>query len=147
MLQKSLIHIGIAACVSLGACTQRPENVTARYVSPNQYRSWQCEDLWDERQRVDAEHIRIFDLQRTNANADAGIMTASIAAAPLTLGLSLLALPALAATTDRREELGRLRGELDAIDAARAQKACPAPAPVVSPTQTEPSTASATPAS
>jgi len=138
MLRKSFVNIGLAACVSLAACTQRPENVTARYVSPNQYRSWQCEDLYDERQRVDAEQTRIFDLQRTNANVDTGLTTFSVAAVPFTLGLSLLLLPALAATTDRREELGRLKGELDAIDAARAQKACPAPAPVMPPTQTEP---------
>ena len=113
------------------ACTKRPENVTARYVSPSQYRSWECNDMLEERMRVEAEYTRIFDLQRENANTDAGVTTVSTVAAIPTLGLSLLLLPALAATTDRREELARLKGEVDALDAARSQKGCSAPPPTV----------------
>lgn len=118
-----------AALVLLGgqvACTQRPENVTARYVSPVGYRVWTCDQLLDERARLISEVDRVAGLQRENANADAAMMT---------VGIILLwpVLFGLAATTDRREELGRLRGEYEAVEASRREKACPAPAAVPPP--------------
>jgi hypothetical protein len=49
----------------------------------------------------------------------------------LTVGLIIFwpALIGMAATTDRREELARLRGEYEAVEASMREKQCPTPIP------------------
>jgi hypothetical protein len=103
-------------------CAARPENISARYVSPVGYQAWNCDQLTEERRRLMGEVERVADLQRSNANADAAM---------LAVGLIILwpVLIGMAATTDRREELGRLRGEYDAVESATRVKACPVPPP------------------
>lgn len=112
----------LAGGVLLSACATRPENITARYVSPNAYRAWACPQLTEERTRLDGEVARIANLQRENANADAAL---------LTVGLIIFwpALIGMAATTDRREELGRLRGEYMAVETAMREQNCAVPPP------------------
>jgi len=65
-----LALMGLVILVS--ACTTRPENVEARYVSQNDYSKWTCPQLYDERARVTSEVERVSGLQRDNANGDAG---------------------------------------------------------------------------
>jgi len=64
----------------------------------------------------------VSGLQRENANADAAMMTVGIIILwPVLFGL--------AATKDRKEELGRLKGEYEAVDLSSRTKQCTAPAP------------------
>lgn len=111
--------IGTASIIMFSqlGCTTRPENVAPRYVSPVGYRSWTCDQLSEERTRLVGEVERVAGLQRENANADAALMT---------VGLVIFwpALFGLAATTDRRDELSRLRGEYEAVEADRRGKSC-----------------------
>lgn len=121
------------ACVALGAlaiqvgCASGPDSVSAHYVSPNVYQSWNCDQLFEERTRLAREVERIAGLQRENANADAALMT---------VGLIVFwpALFGLAATKDRKEELGRLKGEYEAVDQNIRAKQCSAPPPTQSTT-------------
>src|SRR5688572_28441146 len=99
----------LTAALALAACTTRPENVTAAYVSPNMYGNWQCAQLIDEHHRLTAKLQELTQLQRENANADAALMTVGIVVAPV-------ALIGLAATNDRKDELGRVKGEHQAVD-------------------------------
>lgn len=104
--------------VSLVAgCASHPDSVEARYVSPTTYQSWSCEQLVDEKKRLTSEVERVSGLQRENANVDAAMM-----------GVGLIvfwpALFALAATKDRKDELGRLKGEHDAVDLSTRQRQC-----------------------
>lgn len=136
---RSLL-MGVLCGVVVTGCTTRPENIQARYVSPSIYRNWECADLIEEARRIEAELARLIEAQQTNADVDAGVTMAStatviagFAAAVPTFGLSLLLVPAglgmntaLATTTDRRDEIGRLRGELEAVRMNRTQRLCPA---------------------
>jgi len=102
-----LALMGLVILVS--ACTTRPENVEARYVSPNDYSKWTCPQLYDERARVTSEVERVSGLQRDNANGDAVMLTVGVVVFwPVLLGM--------AATHDRSEELGRLKGVYEAVD-------------------------------
>ena len=137
-----------ASLLSASSCASRPETITARYVSPAAYRSWQCDDMAEELNRLEAERLRLFGLQQSNAEAGAGVAAAGttlstgmiVAGAVLavpTFGWSLLLIPAGLATgggaaatvatmtTDRREEISRILGEVEAINTSRRDKSCP----------------------
>jgi hypothetical protein len=134
---RRVLGVAIAAAY-LGACTKPPDKVDARYVSPTTYQNWSCDQLVEERRRLTAEVERVSGLQRENANADAALMG---------VGLIIFwpALIGLAATTDRKEELGRLKGEFDAVDVQTKAKQCSAAAPGMPsvPVPTTPETAAA----
>ncbi len=132
-MKRSPLSLILAGTVLLSACATRPENITARYVSPTGYRAWTCPQLTEERLRLDGEVARVANLQRENANADAAL---------LTVGLIIFwpALIGMAATTDRRDELGRMRGEYLAVETTMREQNCalpppttPAPAPAAAP--------------
>jgi len=115
--------LAVVACVAqVAACASRPDSIEARYVSPTMYQNWSCEQLTEEKRRLTKEVQRVSGLQRENANADAALMT---------VGLILLwpVLFGLAATKDRKDELGHLKGEYDAVDLSVKTKQCTAPAP------------------
>ncbi|MFN4088217.1 MAG: hypothetical protein ACK4QW_04130 [Alphaproteobacteria bacterium] len=96
----------------------------ARYVSPTTYSNWDCQQLWDEKGRITTEVSRVSDLQRENANTDAAMVA---------VGMILFwpALFALAATKDRKDELGSLKGQYTAVDQSMAAKQCAAPPEVM----------------
>jgi hypothetical protein len=103
-------------------CAKSPESIDAKYVSPQQYQNWSCDQLTEEKIRLTREVDRVAGLQRENANADTAMMA---------VGLIILwpALLGLAATHDRKDELGRLKGEYEAVDASLKTKACTLPPP------------------
>jgi hypothetical protein len=134
---RRLLGIAVAASY-LAACAKSPDKIDAKYVSPSTYQSWSCEQLVDEKMRLTREVERVSGLQRENANADAAMMG---------IGLIIFwpALIGLAATTDRKEELGRLKGEYEAVDVQVKGKQCSVPPPGMPgvPVPTTPETAAA----
>jgi hypothetical protein len=114
--------VGIVAITQVAGCAKSPDSIDARYVSPTMYQNWSCEQLVDERTRLVKEVDRVSGLQRENANADTAMMT---------VGLIVLwpVLFGLAATHDRKDELGRLKGEYEAVDFQMKGKQCSMPAP------------------
>jgi hypothetical protein len=116
----------VGLCLLQAGCASHPSSIDARYVSPQTYQSWNCEQLVEERSRLNSEVQRVAGLQRENANADAAMMT---------VGLILFwpALFGLAATRDRKDELGRLKGEYEAVDQSMKVKLCAPPPPPVTP--------------
>lgn len=113
------LHVGVAllAAVAQAACTSGPSSIDARYVSPNTYQAWSCPQLFDEKARVSSELERTSGLQKENATTDAVIVGAGIILAPILL-------IGLAATKDRKDEIGRLKGEYEAIDLNIKTKQC-----------------------
>ncbi|MBX9699504.1 MAG: hypothetical protein K2X74_08705 [Acetobacteraceae bacterium] len=119
-----LATVSLLALAAAG-CTAHPDAVAARSVNPVGYQAWRCENLPWEQRRLSGEIQRVASLQRQNAVADA---------ASLTVGLLVFwpALFGMAMTHDRSEELGRLRGEYEAVDVALRDGLCNnQPAPVV----------------
>jgi len=115
-----------ASCFALSACTTHPDSVAARYVSPVAYQGYDCGQLTEEHRRLSAEVDRVTGLQRENANGDAVM---------LTVGLVLFwpALIGMAATKDRKDELGRLKGDYEAVDMQIRLKQCAMPFPITPP--------------
>jgi hypothetical protein len=108
------------------ACAPSPDSVSARYVSPTMYKDWNCDQLFEERMRLTKQVDRVSGLQRENAGADAAMMAVGIVVFwPALLGL--------AATKDRKDELGRLKGEYDAVDHSMKTRQCTAPPPAITP--------------
>ena len=111
----------LSIAVLVGACAAHPENIDAKYVSPNTYGTWTCDQLADEHARLESEVTRVSDVQRSNANADTAMVVGSVFLWPVLIGL--------AATTDHRDELATLKGDYDAVEAEQRVKACTTPPP------------------
>lgn len=114
-----IVHTLIVVALVAG-CAKRPENIQPKFASATPYRALSCEQLNDERSRLNTELARIEAIQRENANADAAFMT---------VGMILFwpALFGLAATTDRAETIAATKGERDAMELAAREKGCPPP--------------------
>jgi hypothetical protein len=114
--------VALLACLAQAACASRPDSIEASYVSPTTFANWSCDQLFDEKGRLSKEVEKVSGLQRENANADMAMMTVGIIILwPVLLGL--------AATKDRKTELGRLKGEYEAVDLSIKSKRCSMPAP------------------
>jgi len=113
---RKILSIMVSAALA-SSCAKHPDSIEARYVSPMIYQSWECKNILDEQGRIRSELNRISSLQQENANTDTAMMTVGVI-------IFWPALFALAATKDRKEELGKLKGESDALDAVIKQKQC-----------------------
>jgi hypothetical protein len=125
-MRNPFIASSLSLAVTLTACASRPDNIQAKYVSPITYSAWSCDQLADEDHRVQSEVIRVSDIQRGNANADTAMVVGSIFLWPVLIGL--------AATTDHKDEVARLKGEYDAVEQEQKIKSCtvaPPPAPAI----------------
>lgn len=109
-----------AGVLVLAGCVRSPESITAHYVSHVQYQSLECEQIAEEQARVAAKLAEVSALQQENANADVAL----VAVGMLVFWPALLAMPA---TTDRKEEIGRLKGEYEALERLAIRKGCPLP--------------------
>jgi len=105
------------SALSLAACATAPENITAQYVSPMQYQSYSCEQIGSELMRVNNRVSELTGTQRANQSNDAVMMG---------VGLVLFwpALFFLKGNGEVRGELGRLKGEYDALQQAGTAKNC-----------------------
>lgn len=101
----------------LNACSTASKDISAAYISPLQYKDYNCDQLTAEMQRVSTRVTELggrLDQAASNDKAITG------------LGLILFwpALFALGGTKQQEADYGRLRGEYDAINQAAIQKDC-----------------------
>jgi hypothetical protein len=122
-MKKFQVSVAIVAALAQAACASGPSSIDARYVSPNTYQAWSCPQLFDEKARVSSELERTSGLQKENATTDAVLVGAGIIITPLLL-------IGLAATKDRKDEIGRLKGEYEALDLNIKTKQCQPGGPV-----------------
>lgn len=107
----------------LGGCATASKDISATYVSPTQYMSYDCQQIGAETQRLQARYAELggrLDQAASNDKAIAGV------------GIILFwpALFALGGTKQQEAEYARLRGEYDAVSQASVQKRCGAAAPL-----------------
>ena len=114
MMKKSLT---ISACLLVAACASSAENITANYVSPNNYSKWSCRELEDEAQRVSAAAASAAGVQNSKATNDA-----------VATGVALVVFwPAaflIKGDGASAANLANLKGEMQAIQTASTQKKC-----------------------
>ncbi len=111
MLRASPIW-ALALCLVLSGCAASPSDVGASYVSPVSYRTWTCQDLSDEFERVKSALAVAADRQ-DNARANDAV------------GVVLIGLP-LGSLSGQgvAPEIGRLKDELQALHHSYIQQGC-----------------------
>lgn len=114
MIKRSLVLILIVSLLS--GCATPPGKISAIYVSPLQYSGLSCEQIQQEMVRVSAKVREVAGIQQSEANKDAFA---------LTFGL-ILFWPALffMMGQDKKQELGRLKGEYEALEQAAIRNNC-----------------------
>lgn len=111
----------VSVCGLLSACATAPEDISASYVSPMQYQSYDCQQIGAEMGRIGDRVADLTGKQRAERKKDQ---------AAFAVGM-ILFWPALflMAGSDKKEELGRLKGEHDALHQAAIAKKCPGAMP------------------
>lgn len=118
MLLKRAARAILVVAISgqMAACATAPDKISASYVSPLQYQSYDCDQIRAELMRVSGKVREVTGAQQRAAKNDA-----------IAVGVGLVLFwPALffLTTGDQKEELARLKGEYDALDQAAIQKKC-----------------------
>ena len=110
-----IISMGILLIMS--GCAEKASKIKATYVSPLKYEKHSCNRLRDEVIRINEELLVISGQQDEKSESDAVAMG---------VGLVLFwpALFFLASGEDQKVEIGRLKGEYNAIKDAAYRKKC-----------------------
>ena len=114
---KSRLVVSCCVALALSACAASPKRIQASYVSPSQYKNYNCEELEQELQTLSAKVHEVTGQQKKAATNDAVITGVGV----------LLFWPSLfllAATEDHKAELSRLKGEHEALMSAGKEKKC-----------------------
>lgn len=111
-----LVYVALCA-LPIAACASKSENISAAYVSPNTYASYNCRMLQDEAQRVSSRAIQASGAQDQKASNDA-------VATGVGVVLFWPALFFIKGEGASAAEVARLKGEMDAIEQASIQKRC-----------------------
>lgn len=109
----------IAACVGmvLSGCAQKSEDIQGAYISPMMYQSYNCQQIEQEARRVSARTAHLTGVQDQKASNDA-------VATGVALVLFWPAAFFIGGNKENAAELGRLKGELEALESASIQKRC-----------------------
>jgi hypothetical protein len=106
----------LTAWTFLYGCASKPETVSASYVSPLTYQPYDCDQIRGELMRVNRHVMEVTGQQQNTADRDA-----------VALGVGLVIFwPALFFMIggDKSQELGRLKGEYDALEQTAIIKKC-----------------------
>lgn len=123
MLAAQRTVLAVTVLSFLGGCATASKDISASYVSPTQYMSYDCQQIGAETQRLQSRYAELggrLDQAASNDKAIAGV------------GIILFwpVLFALGGTKQQEAEYARLRGEYDAVSQASVQKRCGAAAPL-----------------
>jgi hypothetical protein len=118
-MNKTTQFAALAVSLSLLAagCASRSEDVAASYVSPAAYSSYSCRELGAEAQRVSAAAAAAAGAQDSQRTKDAVATTAAV----------VIFWPAaffVSGNNAQTAELARLKGQMQAVEAASIQKKC-----------------------
>ena len=113
---KQSIAVAVAA-VLLTGCATNPNQIAPSYVSPVLYNNLTCEQLAGEAARVSSAAAAASGVQKTQAGKDAAMVG---------IGLVLFwpSLFFIGGDKQSAAEVARLKGEMNAIEAANVQKQC-----------------------
>lgn len=113
---KKTIALALCASLSVAACASSPDSISASYVSPLTYQSYDCGQLRQELIRVGSRVSEVTGQQQSAATRDKWAMGVGL----------VLFWPALffLAGSDKKEELGRLKGEYEALQISGTEKRC-----------------------
>ena len=107
---------GAIMLATVAGCAKQPDKIQAVYVPPMQYRHMTCDEMGAELSRVGRQVQAVTRHQKDEADGDAAAMGVGL----------VLFWPALffLIGEDKEYELSRLKGEVDALEAAAATAKC-----------------------
>lgn len=114
---RDAITLTSCACLVLAGCASSASEITSQYVSPIQYQTYTCQQIGAEAERVSHRAAQLAGVQDEKATNDAVAMG---------VGLVLFwpSLFFIKGDGQTAAELGRLRGEFEALEQASIQKNC-----------------------
>ena len=117
MFQQTIVFaLLVAGAASLG-CAKRAENVASAYVSPLAYEQFNCSQLAEEGGRISQRAAELSGVQDRKRTGDIVATTAAI----------IVFWPAaflVGGDDAQTAELGRLKGEFEAVQKVSIQKRC-----------------------
>jgi hypothetical protein len=125
-MKNSVLAFTLSASIALTGCATASKDLSATYVSPMQYQSYDCGQLATETQRIQSRVNELggrLDQAAANDKAIAGVSAI----------LFWPALFALGGTKQQEAEYSRLKGEYDAVQQGAVIKKCPGVMPAASP--------------
>jgi hypothetical protein len=102
----------------LSGCATAPDSIAPAYVSQERYKALDCEQLTEERKRVEASLTDARIVQ-------AGAASNDVAAVAVAIALFPVAIVGLGGDTAIAGDIARLRGEHIAISEAMKARGCP----------------------
>jgi hypothetical protein len=138
MLVNRGIAVAVTVALASSGCATSSTKISAVYVSPMQYSSYDCMQLAAEASRIQSRVVQLGGRLDEAAKNDAGIMA---------VGLILFwpVLFALGGTKEQEAEYGRLKGEYDAVQQAAISKKCAGQVPTTTATSEPQPPATTTP--
>jgi len=104
-------------CLFLVGCASSSNEITAQYVSPIQYQNYTCQQIGLEAQRISQRAAQLAGIQDEKSTNDAVAMGVGL----ILFWPGLLFIKGDGTTA---AELGRLKGEFEALEQASIQKNC-----------------------
>jgi hypothetical protein len=113
------VALVVAMSFSVAGCATHSDSISASHVSDVQYANFTCDQIRVEMERVRFKRDELVEKQNKSANTDSAMMG---------VGMILFwpALFALAATSDNKSEVARIKGEYEAVERASIAKNCAA---------------------
>ncbi len=112
-----ILTVAICGALTLAGCAQKAEQIQPTYVSPLAYQSYSCKQIVQEASRVSARVGEISGVQNKKASDDA-----------VATGIALVIFwPAaffIKGDKQTAAELGRLKGELEALEKTSIARNC-----------------------
>lgn len=105
------VIIAVACAVTLVACANRPESIRASYISHEKYMDDDCTKLGTKMSDARAELVKVSEMQNSKATGDAW-------------GVFLLGIPFSKLSGDHEGDVGKWKGEVEAIDTAQIKRKC-----------------------
>jgi len=105
------------AVLSLSACAQNAQEISAAYTSPETYADFSCRQVYDESRRVSARTTELAGVQDKQAQDDA-------AATAVALILFWPAAFLINGDDETAHELARLKGQMEALEEVNTAKKC-----------------------
>lgn len=114
---NKVVSAALVAAIAASGCASRSDSISAAYVSPMTYQSYNCPQLREEATRVSSRAIQVTGAQDSKATGDA-------VATGVALVLFWPAAFLIRGDSTTAGELARLKGEMEAIEQASIRKRC-----------------------
>ncbi len=110
-MMRQILTGMIVIGLSLAGCATRPESIQATAVSPEQFRKLDCAQLNTRLSDTKAELVKLSHAQNEKADTHA-------------MKVFLFGIPSSTFAGDHEPTIARLKGEVAAMEAVRAQQRC-----------------------